>query len=198
MSTETVSVALTGRSHPPSERGSAYRYQSPADALDEGKLGTKTSRLGRAIPARRDNGRAMSQEPTTSGLVELLRSLIEPANRRDFHAMVSIYAPDAVFDTSPWEMGTYEGPAAIRRLFENWIDAFEDFEIEAEEVLDLGNGVVFAVLRQSVRPFGGSEHVPLRAAWVYEWAAGMVVRVTTYRDIDEARAAAERLAEERG
>jgi hypothetical protein len=33
---------------------------------------------------------------------------------------------------------------------------------------------------------------------VYEWAQGKVVRQMTYTDIDEARAAAERLAAERG
>jgi hypothetical protein len=32
---------------------------------------------------------------------------------------------------------------------------------------------------------------------VYEWIEGVVVHVTMYRDIDEARAAAERLAAER-
>ena len=139
----------------------------------------------------------MTEESTTPDLAELIRGLVEPGNQRDFHGMVSLYAPDAVFDTYRWEMGTYEGPAAIRRLFEDWIGAYEDFEIEAEELLDLGNGVAFTVLRQSGRPFGG-DRVQLHAAWVSEWAKGMVVRVTTYRDIDEARAAAERLAEERG
>ena len=94
-------------------------------------------------------------------------------------------------------MGTYEGPAAIRRLFEDWIGAYEEFEIELEEVLDLGSGIVLVVFRQSARPFRRRDHVRLRAAWVYEWAEGMVVRVTAYPDIDEARAAAERLAEER-
>jgi hypothetical protein len=31
----------------------------------------------------------------------------------------------------------------------------------------------------------------------YEWVEGMIVRTTVYADIDEARAAAERLAQER-
>ena len=33
---------------------------------------------------------------------------------------------------------------------------------------------------------------------VFEWVHGEIVRITGYLDIDEARAAAERLAEERG
>jgi len=139
----------------------------------------------------------MSQERSTPGPVELIRGLVEPANRRDFRAMVSLYAPDAVHDASRWAMGVYEGPAAIRRLFEDWIGAYEEFEIELEEIFDLGSGIIHVVLRQSCRPFGSTDHRRLRAAWVYEWADGMVVRVTAYPDIDEARAVAERLAAER-
>jgi ketosteroid isomerase-like protein len=95
-------------------------------------------------------------------------------------------------------MGTHEGPRAIRRLFEGWMDVYEDVEIGAEEVLDLGGGVILAVFHESGRPVHSGNRVRLRAAWVYEWAEGMVVRATTFPDIDEARAAAERLAESRG
>jgi ketosteroid isomerase-like protein len=139
----------------------------------------------------------MSQERSTPGPVERIRGLVEPTNRRDFRAMVSLYAPDAVHDASRWAMGVYEGPAAIRRLFEDWIGAYEEFEIELEEVLDLGRGIILVVLCQGCRPFGSADHRRLRAAGVYEWADDMVVRVTAYPDIDEARAAAERLAAER-
>jgi len=37
-----------------------------------------------------------------------------------------------------------------------------------------------------------------RGEFVYEIKAGLAVRCTAYSDIDEARAAAERLAQERG
>ena len=42
-----------------------------------------------------------------------------------------------------------------------------------------------------------SGEVRLRYAAVGVWADGLVVRVTNYTDVDEARAAAERLAESR-
>src|SRR5207248_4133934 len=47
------------------------------------------------------------------------------------------------------------------------------------------------------RLVGGSGEVRLRYAAVGVWADGLVVRVTNYTDVDEARAAAERLAESR-
>jgi ketosteroid isomerase-like protein len=95
-------------------------------------------------------------------------------------------------------LDTFEGPAAIRRLFEDWIGSYEDFEIEVEEVVDLGNGVVLAVVCQNGRPAGARGHVQMRAAGAMVLAEGLLARHMMYTDIDEARGAAERLAKERG
>jgi len=66
------------------------------------------------------------------------------------------------------------------------------------EARDLGNEVLFVVARQDARPLGSPAMVHETWAFTVEWDAGMIVRVTVYLDIDEARAAAERLAESRG
>jgi hypothetical protein len=58
--------------------------------------------------------------------------------------------------------------------------------------------VTFPVIIQKGRPVGSTAHVRYRIAQVNTWVDGMIVRSTGYNDIDEARAAAERLAEERG
>jgi ketosteroid isomerase-like protein len=139
----------------------------------------------------------MSEEPTTPDLVELTRRFFETANRRDFDAVMSIFAADAVWETPP--LGTrFEGVAAIRGFFEDWTSAYDDHEFEPDEIVDLGNGVVFAVVRQDARPAGSTGRVRQRAVFTAEGVDGMIVRVMVYYDIDEARAAAERLAEERG
>ena len=127
-----------------------------------------------------------------------MRGAVAAANRRDFDAVLSFYAPDAVWDMSPIGMGTFEGLAAIRGFFEDWLGAYEEYAMEAEEIVDLGNGVTFAVLLQKGRPVGSSGEVQLRYASAGEWANGLLTRLTNHGDIDEARAAAERLAEERG
>jgi hypothetical protein len=54
------------------------------------------------------------------------------------------------------------------------------------------------VFLQNARPAGSNGHVRLRYAAVSVWREGVIVRTTNYSDIDEARAAAERLAETRG
>jgi ketosteroid isomerase-like protein len=140
----------------------------------------------------------MSEESTTPDLVELVRGAVAAANSRDFDAMVSLYALDAVWDMSRIGLGVHEGRAAIRRFFEDWFDTFEKWAMETETILDLGNGVVYTVNDQQARLAGSSGAVRMRDAWVCDVVEGEVVRLTVYPDIDEARAAAERLAEERG
>jgi ketosteroid isomerase-like protein len=145
-----------------------------------------------------DTQRTMPQEPKTPDLVELWRRAIEVSSRRDFDGILSFFAPDSVWDMSPMGMGTFEGLEAIRGFYEDWMGAYTDYRVEAEEILDLGNGVAVAVLVQKGRPADSRGEVRLRYAAVATWVEGSVVRVTNYTDIDEARAAAERLAEERG
>jgi ketosteroid isomerase-like protein len=138
----------------------------------------------------------MSAESTTPDWVELTRRSIEAAE--DIEAALSFYAPDAVWDASPWGMGVFEGQAAVRGFFEDWRSSYSDIERKAEEIRDLGNGLTFAVILQKAHVVGSSGSVQLRYASVAEWIDGLIVRNTTYTDIDEARAAAERLAQERG
>jgi ketosteroid isomerase-like protein len=140
----------------------------------------------------------MPGESTTPDLVELQKRLTAATNRGDVDAIVAFYAPDAVYDMSPVGMGVFEGQAAARGFIEDWWISYEESEFEAEETLDLGNGVGFRVLVQKGRPVGSSGAVQLRYATVSVWEGGKIARITNYTDIDEARAAAERLAEERG
>jgi ketosteroid isomerase-like protein len=140
----------------------------------------------------------MAEEPMTPDLVELMRRAIEASCRRDFDAILSFFAHDSVWDMAPMGMGTFEGLVAIQAFYEDWMGAYANFQVEAEEILDLGNGVIFAVIVQNGRPVDVSGEVRLRYAVVSTWVDGLAVRAANYSDIDEARAVAERLAGERG
>jgi len=140
----------------------------------------------------------ISEESTTPDLVELTRQPMESVGRRELDAAMSFFAPDAVWDTSPLGLGVYEGTAAIRAFIGDWIGTYEELDFEFEEVLDFGRGVTLAVIHLSGRPVGSSGHVQLRYASVLEWTDGLIARVMHSTDIDEARAGAERLAQERG
>jgi ketosteroid isomerase-like protein len=137
----------------------------------------------------------MSEESTTPHLVERMRTQREAANRRDIDAVMTSFAVDAVLEGRA--LGdNYRGQAAIRAFLESWFGLYEELEFKFEEVHDLGNDVVFAVVRQEARPAGVAGQVRQREGWVYVGAGGLIARLTI-SDIDEARAAAERLAEER-
>ncbi|MCW3067777.1 MAG: hypothetical protein JWL67_402 [Solirubrobacterales bacterium] len=131
-------------------------------------------------------------------LEEAIRRLVEAGNRRDYDGALVTYSRDAVVDNSPVGTGLFEGREAIRGFFEDWTAAYEDFEQTAEEVRDLGNGVTFGLYFLRGRLAGSSAFVEFRYAGVSTWTDGLIERVTTYIEIDEARAAAERLAEKRG
>ena len=138
----------------------------------------------------------MSKESTTPDPVALIGRTLEAANRRDLDAVASSFAEDAVFDGRA-AGALFEGRAAIRRFLEDWFGAWEELEFGLEEVRDLGNGVVFAVVTQSGRPASSAGHLRQREGWVFVWVRGLIARLTIY-EVDEARAAAERLAQERG
>jgi hypothetical protein len=70
-------------------------------------------------------------------------------------------------------------------------------KVEADEIVELGHGVVLSIYHQEGRPIGGNNYVRVSSAIIGELVDGMAMRGTVYPDIEEARTAAERLAEER-
>jgi ketosteroid isomerase-like protein len=144
-----------------------------------------------------DTHLVMSEESTARDPVELMRAL---SDARTVDTTMAYYSADAVYDMSRMGMRVFEGRAAIRGFLEDWDNQYEDYDDEILEVVHLGGGVVFLVVRQNARPSGSPEHVRLRDVYgyVFVWADGKVQRATPHVDADEARAAAERLAESRG
>jgi ketosteroid isomerase-like protein len=144
----------------------------------------------------------MSEESTTPGFEETIRRASEAFNRRDFDAALSMYTTDAVWEFTSLGFGVLEGPLvgqeAMRKFLENLTEAFEDLEWESEDVHDLGGGVTLGVLVTRSRPHASDAFVETRIGVVAIWREGRVARVTSYQDFDQARAAAERLAQGRG
>ena len=145
----------------------------------------------------------MSEESTTPDLEESVRRSIEALNRRDFDAAVAVWAPDAVWELAPLGFGVFAGRRligheAIRKSQEDLTEAFADFESELEDHQDFGRGVTLGVLVMRGRPHGSDAFVETRGGVVAIWRDGRIARATSYQDVDEARAAAERLAQERG
>src|SRR4051795_2104040 len=140
----------------------------------------------------------MSEESGTPDLIALTRDVTGIANRHDLDAAMSFFAADAVLDMSDLGIGTFDGAIASRSFVEEWWETWGDHLIELEELVDFGHGGVFSRVREDGRLTGSDGHVEQRRGWVLVWVQGMIEMYAIYRDIDEARAAAERLVEERG
>jgi ketosteroid isomerase-like protein len=138
----------------------------------------------------------MPAKSTTPDLVERVRKVFEALSSGNFDLLTSFCAPDAVYESVA--MGAkFEGVAAIRELSEDMVGAYEGFDVQVEENLDLGEGIGLAVVNQKGRPAGSDFEAQMRYAAVSAWGENLLLRVTMYTDIEEARAAAQRLAEER-
>jgi hypothetical protein len=140
----------------------------------------------------------MSEESTPPDLVELTRHAIESGAGGDVDASLSHYTSESVWDMSRVGLGEYTGFESIRRFVTDWIGLYEELRVELREILDLGGCVTLAVAHMDGRLVGSTAHVAVDYASVITWSDAAIVRATHYSEIDEARAAAERLAEERG
>jgi ketosteroid isomerase-like protein len=147
----------------------------------------------------------MQEEFSVPDPVDRVRRFVEAANRvaanrGELDAVPSYFARDSVWDTSRVGIGVFEGVATIRRLLEDWFRSYEELQFVIDELLDVGSGVVLTVIRQMARPVGTTGYIQQREGWVWVWVDGLCASVTVYPEahIDEARATAKRLAEERG
>jgi len=118
---------------------------------------------------------------------------------RDLDAWELHFSPDVVIDLTRTVGVIIEGRAANRRFLEDWLVGYDELEYSTEGLVDLGNGVGFAVVVQSARPTATTGFVRSRQGFVGFFDDGLITREFVYprSEIDEARAAAERLAIER-
>jgi ketosteroid isomerase-like protein len=137
----------------------------------------------------------MSQEPRTPDLLELTRRVYASLNSRDFDALMGVFGPTSVWDVSRWGLGTHAGLVAIRRFLEDWFGSLDEYEVQVEEMHDLGNGIVFVVVTQVAHRARSRGVLRVRSAPVFLWAEGKIALITLYPDVDEGRAAAVRAAE---
>jgi ketosteroid isomerase-like protein len=139
----------------------------------------------------------MVEGSTASDPVELVRRAFDAGNSGDIDAVVAFQTPDSVWDLSDLGLGVFEGGAAIRGWLEDWFGAWADLRLDVREIVNLGRGVVFACVLEAGRPAQGGGHVEQQRGWAILGANGKIARTAIYGDVGEARADAERLAQER-
>ena len=133
----------------------------------------------------------MSQEN-----VEIVRGVIEAADRRDAEAASARYDPEIEWNVSELGMGEASGLLGLDRVvhghdelrawLREWVSAWDFVEYEHEELIDAGDHVVH-FLRSRVRGRGsGIELIADPYAQVWTLRDRKITRVKVFRDRDRA------------
>jgi ketosteroid isomerase-like protein len=123
--------------------------------------------------------------------VEALRRVHDQMTRGNFWALAPL-----LDDAVEWEWGrgyaslvggpkTYRGIKEVEAATKEWLAAWEWFTIDADEFIDAGEHVV-VLTRYHARPRRGGPQISERAAEVWTWREGKIVRHRSYRDRAEA------------
>jgi ketosteroid isomerase-like protein len=101
------------------------------------------------------------------------------------------FDPDVEWSEPPESPGAavYRGRDGVRRSFEKWVGAWEDYRLDVEELIDVGDHV-FARCSQRVRGRTSGIDVEQRLFSVWTLLDGKVVRMRMYYDEREALEAA--------
>ena len=127
--------------------------------------------------------------------VEIVREGVDAVNRRDPDAFIACVHPDVVWEVGD-EMtldlgGVYRGRAGVREWFEkSFLDVWEVFDLEVEEVNKAGDDGVFLGVHVTARGRDSGVEVEGRG-WQVCWLAdGMITRRKLFLDRDDALEAA--------
>jgi ketosteroid isomerase-like protein len=124
--------------------------------------------------------------------LDLLRRGFEHVARTG-ELLPEIGHPDFVWDTTTFRGGinpeTCVGLDETNRWLARWVEGFENWSIDVEEVFDAGDQVVTTV-RQHANPRQGGPEVEMRFAQTWTFRDGLVARMQMYADRDEALQAA--------
>lgn len=125
----------------------------------------------------------MSQEN-----VEVVRRALQAYAEEGLDAMAEFWDPDIDWRAAEGaidDFGEMHGKAAVRSYLQDWVDMFDDLNLVAEELRDVGDDRVFAILRLTGRAKISGTDTDLRYAVVYTIGDGKVVRGREYLNPDE-------------
>ena len=100
------------------------------------------------------------------------------------------FAADFIWETPGPSPFKYHGWSGFFDFFNEWVDAYDDWEQEIEDVLDCGGNRVVVLARQRGRLRGTQDWVELYYGLIYTVEDGLIRRVQVYETPEEALEAA--------
>ena len=119
--------------------------------------------------------------------VEKVRAVFAAHNRGDLDAWMDLYDPEAVLETLL--LGTHHGKEAMRSLYEENQANQSGYTVAPVELIDAGDKVITVV---QVGGAGSASQIALddQIAFIHTFKNGLVLREQTFRNREEALAAA--------
>jgi len=119
--------------------------------------------------------------------VEALRRGYEALNRGDLSVVLELLDPEIEWhepEPSP-DAGTHTGRDSFERFFSSWIDSFDGFRVEPEQVVERGDTLI-AVMHQSGRGRTSGVQVDARLAHLWTIKGGRAIRWEAVANVDDA------------
>jgi ketosteroid isomerase-like protein len=121
--------------------------------------------------------------------VEIVRRAVEAFNTGTLDTWLEFLDPEIDYRAMEGaldDVGEMHGTEAMRRFVQDWLDLFEDFTVVAEELLDVGEDQVVAVLLLSGRAKLSGIETQVRYAVVYALRDEKIVRGREFGDRQQA------------
>jgi ketosteroid isomerase-like protein len=124
--------------------------------------------------------------------VDALRSAYDALNRSDLSRVFALIAPDIDWhDRATTPDGPGRGRDSFKQYLDSWLESFEEFRIDPEEVFEHGDHLI-AVVRQTGRGRISGAEIAVRIAHVWTIEDDHAIRWRSYPNRQQAIAAHDR------
>jgi ketosteroid isomerase-like protein len=121
-------------------------------------------------------------------------AFVEGMGRREFGLVFErgLVAEEIDWEPFPQLVGSHEshGRQGFIEFMRTWSEDFDDWSLELEELIDAGDGLVLALIRQDAVGHESGVPVDLEFAQLVELHDERVIRIRSFLDREEAKAEA--------
>jgi ketosteroid isomerase-like protein len=124
--------------------------------------------------------------------VEIVRRAFAAFSEGDYERLIGLADPQIEYDvsrTSP-ESRVVRGPQEVVAVLEEWVDTWDEHQVELSELIDAGNETVVAVMQERGKLKGTDTWVEHARGVVYTVGDQRVVRYEEHEDRAQALEAA--------
>jgi len=136
--------------------------------------------------------------PPVSENVERIKTVLGLFEREGAEGILPLADPDIEIytDETLINTGTYRGHEGFLGWAAQWLEAWERFEMEPIDFIEVGDSIVIVPLHQVAQGKGSGLTVDMNVAYMFELRGGKVTRLHLYSTAERAVEAAEALAAE--